>query len=89
MIRNQAQERRLLKLHGEKASPGYDGLVLSQSADALLNGGQAPQVNGNDDEAALPAASGLIVSRLPPWCDSTRAMISGELPIKYKGPAFK
>ncbi len=53
----------LLKLQGEKASPGYDAQVLSQSADALLNGGEAPQVNGNDDEAALPAASGLIVRR--------------------------
>jgi diguanylate cyclase (GGDEF)-like protein/PAS domain S-box-containing protein len=53
----------LLKLQGEKASPGYDARVLSQSADALLNGGEAPQVNGNDDEAALPAANGLIVRR--------------------------
>ena len=53
----------LLKKQGGQADPGYDAMVLTRSADALLDGGLAPQVNGNDDEAQLSPASGLVVRR--------------------------
>jgi diguanylate cyclase (GGDEF)-like protein/PAS domain S-box-containing protein len=53
----------LLKRQGEQVDPAYDATVLRDSADALLNGGSAPEVNGNDDGAQLPPASGLEVRR--------------------------
>ncbi|MGN6379311.1 MAG: putative bifunctional diguanylate cyclase/phosphodiesterase [Gaiellales bacterium] len=48
----------LLQRQGERSDPAATGVILTKSALALLNGGVAPQVNGNDDETALPAAQG-------------------------------
>jgi diguanylate cyclase (GGDEF)-like protein/PAS domain S-box-containing protein len=48
----------LLVQSGRRADPGGLGEVLRSSAEALLNGGVAPGVNGDDDETALSAASG-------------------------------
>ena len=41
-----------------KADPEYTASLLINSADVLLAGGEAPSVNGDDDEADLPPASG-------------------------------
>ena len=48
----------LLKSEGAKADPGTTALLLEKSAHALLDGGVAPAVNGDDDETRLSAASG-------------------------------
>jgi len=48
----------LLARDGEKADPAYIGDLLDQSARALLDGGTADSVNGDDDETHLAAASG-------------------------------
>ena len=48
-------EELLLVRAGKTADPTHTGKLLSQSAQALLNGGLAPAVNGDDDEATLPA----------------------------------
>jgi diguanylate cyclase (GGDEF)-like protein/PAS domain S-box-containing protein len=48
----------LLAQTGQKADPAYVGSLLDQSARALLDGGAAPAVNGDDDEVRLSAASG-------------------------------
>jgi diguanylate cyclase (GGDEF)-like protein/PAS domain S-box-containing protein len=48
----------LLAKQGEKGDPGYVGGLLDQSARALLNGGTADAVNGDDDETRLSAATG-------------------------------
>jgi len=44
---------------GLQADPATTATLLHESADALIHGGQAPAVNGDDDETALPAATGL------------------------------
>src|SRR6185437_7336434 len=44
----------LLVQSGQRADPGTDGRILAASARALLNGGEAPQVEGDDDAASLP-----------------------------------
>jgi diguanylate cyclase (GGDEF)-like protein/PAS domain S-box-containing protein len=41
-----------------QANPSYIAGLLDQSSDALLNGGMAPAVNGDDDETKLSAAHG-------------------------------
>jgi PAS domain S-box-containing protein len=49
----------VLLVHGGRhADPASIGSILRQSAEALLNGGEAPGVHGDDDETTLPAASG-------------------------------
>ena len=48
-------EELLLVRSGRTADPTHTGKLLSQSAQALLNGGVAPAVNGDDDAATLPA----------------------------------
>lgn len=45
------------------ADPAYTAIVLARSSDALLNGGTAPAVHGDDDEAALRRASGSTIRR--------------------------
>jgi diguanylate cyclase (GGDEF)-like protein/PAS domain S-box-containing protein len=47
----------LLSSRGKQANPAHTGELLAQSAGALLNGGTAPAVEGDDDEARLPAAT--------------------------------
>ncbi len=46
----------LLVRSGRESDPAYTAGVLERSARALLNGGTAPSVNGDDDETVLPAA---------------------------------
>ena len=48
----------LLARAGEQADPAYVGELLDRSARALLEGGAAPAVNGDDDETTLSAAGG-------------------------------
>ncbi|MFL5922262.1 MAG: putative bifunctional diguanylate cyclase/phosphodiesterase [Gaiellaceae bacterium] len=43
---------------GVKADPAYVGSLLDRSARALLDGGPAPAVNGDDDKTRLSSASG-------------------------------
>jgi diguanylate cyclase (GGDEF)-like protein/PAS domain S-box-containing protein len=47
----------LLVKAGEQADPAYTAQVLRRSATALLDGGSAPAVNGDDDETTLSAVS--------------------------------
>jgi diguanylate cyclase (GGDEF)-like protein/PAS domain S-box-containing protein len=51
----------LLAQAGAQADPAYTARLLVRSATVLLDGGEAPAVNGDDDETELPAASGAIV----------------------------
>jgi diguanylate cyclase (GGDEF)-like protein/PAS domain S-box-containing protein len=46
---------------GETADPHLTGTLLARSARALLDGGVAPAVNGDDDETALQPASGSVL----------------------------
>jgi diguanylate cyclase (GGDEF)-like protein/PAS domain S-box-containing protein len=48
----------LLARAGEKGDPAYVGELLDQSARALLDGGTADAVNGDDDETRLAATTG-------------------------------
>jgi hypothetical protein len=48
----------LLVRAGAQADPAYVGALLDRSAGALLEGGTAPAVNGDDDETFLSAARG-------------------------------
>jgi diguanylate cyclase (GGDEF)-like protein/PAS domain S-box-containing protein len=43
---------------GARVDPRYTASVLARSADALLNGGTAPAVYGDDDETKLSSARG-------------------------------
>jgi diguanylate cyclase (GGDEF)-like protein/PAS domain S-box-containing protein len=45
---------------GGHADPEYTASLLVNSADVLLAGGEAPSVNGDDDDADLPPASGAV-----------------------------
>jgi diguanylate cyclase (GGDEF)-like protein/PAS domain S-box-containing protein len=55
----------LLSLNGRQADPVQTGDLLAASADALLNGGVAPAVPGDDDERGLgPAEGGTIRHQL-------------------------
>ena len=49
----------MLVQSGVQADPATTATLLHGSADALIDGGRAPAVNGDDDETALPAATGL------------------------------
>jgi diguanylate cyclase (GGDEF)-like protein/PAS domain S-box-containing protein len=51
----------LLARAGAQANPTHTGRLLAESADALLRGGVAPAVDGDDDETVLPRASGATV----------------------------
>ena len=44
---------------GEQADPATTASLLHDSAETLIDGGVAPAVNGDDDETALPTATGL------------------------------
>jgi diguanylate cyclase (GGDEF)-like protein/PAS domain S-box-containing protein len=48
----------LLKRVGVQANPAYIAALMENSSEALLNGGMAPAVNGDDDETKLSAATG-------------------------------
>jgi diguanylate cyclase (GGDEF)-like protein/PAS domain S-box-containing protein len=48
----------LLVRAGEQADPGETAELLSRSAAALLDGGDAPAANGDDDATTLSAATG-------------------------------
>ena len=48
----------LLARAGADADPAYVGSLLEDSARTLLDGGDAPAVNGDDDETGLSRASG-------------------------------
>src|SRR5206468_12535248 len=48
----------LLARTGARVDPHYTASVLAQSADALLDGGTAPPVYGDDDETELAPAKG-------------------------------
>ena len=51
----------LLVRAGDKADPRKTGTILALSAKALLDGGTAPAVDGDDDETVLPATTSLLV----------------------------
>ena len=51
----------LLVRAGRHADPYYTGRILERSSQALLHGGAAPAVNGDDDETTLPPAAGKVV----------------------------
>jgi diguanylate cyclase (GGDEF)-like protein/PAS domain S-box-containing protein len=51
----------LLVRSGAPADPTSTAGLLKDSARVLLDGGKAPGVNGDDDEAQLPAATGSVV----------------------------
>jgi diguanylate cyclase (GGDEF)-like protein/PAS domain S-box-containing protein len=51
-------EQVLLARAGAPTDPGATAAIMRKSADALLDGGTAPAVEGDDDETTLPAATG-------------------------------
>jgi len=51
----------LLLRAGQAADPAYTADILERSADALLAGGDAPPVNGDDDEITVPRAQGTLL----------------------------
>jgi diguanylate cyclase (GGDEF)-like protein/PAS domain S-box-containing protein len=53
----------LLVRAGLRADPRYTGRVLEKSVGALLDGGSAPPVYGDDDETALPPMRDPVVRR--------------------------
>ncbi|MGZ4202202.1 MAG: putative bifunctional diguanylate cyclase/phosphodiesterase [Thermoleophilaceae bacterium] len=53
----------LLVTHGDQADPSSTSDLLAQSADALLNGGEAPGVPGDDDDSKLPAQHGGLIRK--------------------------
>ena len=54
-------EEILLVRAGKQADPAYTAGVLAASAAALLEGGKAPAVNGDDDETTLSPAAGHVL----------------------------
>jgi diguanylate cyclase (GGDEF)-like protein/PAS domain S-box-containing protein len=53
----------LLARAGARADPALTARTLAGSDRALLNGGEAPEVNGNDDDADLPPATDPVARR--------------------------
>jgi diguanylate cyclase (GGDEF)-like protein/PAS domain S-box-containing protein len=53
----------LLVKSGQQAAPDQIGAELDESAHALLEGGNAPAVDGDDDETTVGAASGTVLRR--------------------------
>jgi diguanylate cyclase (GGDEF)-like protein/PAS domain S-box-containing protein len=51
----------LLVRSGGSADPSATGSLLIDSADALLDGGEAPSLPGDDDESKLPAQHGKVI----------------------------
>jgi diguanylate cyclase (GGDEF)-like protein/PAS domain S-box-containing protein len=51
----------LLAKSGARVDPAYTARMLRRSADALLHGGTAPAVFGDDDETELSPATGAVV----------------------------
>src|SRR6266571_8780710 len=58
----------LLAREGARVDPRFTASILARSADALLNGGAAPPVYGDDDETTLSPAKG----------DTLRAQLAQE-----------
>jgi diguanylate cyclase (GGDEF)-like protein/PAS domain S-box-containing protein len=54
----------MLVKSGQRADPATTATLLRRSAEALIAGGQAPGVDGDDDETHLPAAAGLVRAQL-------------------------
>ncbi len=54
-------EEVLLTRAGRQANPAYTAQALAASASALLDGGTAPAINGDDDETAVPPAEGHVL----------------------------
>jgi diguanylate cyclase (GGDEF)-like protein/PAS domain S-box-containing protein len=46
---------------GGRADPAATAALLTKSADALLDGGEAPSLPGDDDESKLPAQHGKLI----------------------------
>jgi diguanylate cyclase (GGDEF)-like protein/PAS domain S-box-containing protein len=46
---------------GHRADPSYTASLLLSSADVLLDGGEAPGIEGDDDSASLAPATGSVV----------------------------
>jgi diguanylate cyclase (GGDEF)-like protein/PAS domain S-box-containing protein len=46
---------------GEQADPAFTGSVMARSVTALLDGGTAPEMNGDDDSTDVPPASGAVI----------------------------
>src|SRR5262249_28680005 len=53
----------LLAPAGARANPALTAPTLAGSARALLDGGEAPEVAGNDDDADLPRATDAVARR--------------------------
>lgn len=51
----------LLVRTGQRADPALTASLLAASAHALLDGGTAPEVNGDDDATRVPPASGAVL----------------------------
>jgi len=51
----------LLARDGGASDPGKTALLLTESAEVLINGGAAPSVDGDDDATDLPPADGAVV----------------------------
>jgi len=62
----------LLAREGRVVDPGYTAGLLVESARVLLDGGTAPEVNGDDDEMTIAAASG---SRLRSQLEQQRRLV--------------
>ena len=58
---------------GGSADPSATGSYLTESADALLDGGEAPALPGDDDESELPAQHGKVI----------RAQLTQELRLAH------
>jgi diguanylate cyclase (GGDEF)-like protein/PAS domain S-box-containing protein len=73
---------------GAQANPAYVGALLQESADALLDGGMAPAVNGDDDETRLSAAKGSrIRAQLMQERKLAQDLISTGAAVLYNRPA--
>jgi diguanylate cyclase (GGDEF)-like protein/PAS domain S-box-containing protein len=78
---------------GQHANPQEIGAELNESAHALLEGGTAPAVDGDDDETPVPAASGSVLRRqleeqvrlIADLRGSGQALVSGGAPPEAAG----
>ena len=78
---------------GQQANPQEIGAEMNESAHALLEGGTAPAVDGDDDNTAVPAASGTVLRRqleeqvklIADLRGSGQALLSGSAPPEPTG----